>query len=254
MGEKICCQEQLHLCFVWVKRFVVKNLEPILQSTKGPLYPSLREECLRLKSSLWFWGLFSPYSLRWYLVPRYGGKKPGSLHTQHPRDRISLENSRYVHCLVDSICMFTKLPKMWLYLYLQGKVMYTVWNTEGPTRIRRRRSTVPENREREVGEERPDKSSGGGRGRNGGGNPNAHPYARFYRQDRAISRAAPSSSCQAPIRPDWRGKLDAGRRPQPGWRRPREREDAGKWFDPGNQTWAGCTERSWTGLWTASSG
>jgi hypothetical protein len=131
--------------------------------------------------------------------------------------------------------------------------MYTVRNTEG-TRIRRRRSTVPENREQEVGEERSNQSSGGGRGGNAGGNPNAHPRARFYHKDRAISRAAPSSSRQAPIRPGWQERLDAGRRPQPGWRRPREREDAGKWCGPGNQTWVGCTERSQMGLWTASSG
>jgi hypothetical protein len=30
-----------------------------------------------LKSSFLFWGLLEPYSLKWYLVPRKGGKKPG---------------------------------------------------------------------------------------------------------------------------------------------------------------------------------
>lgn len=51
-----------------------------------------------------------------------------------------------------------------------------------------------------------------------------------------------------------RGKLDARRWPQSGWRRSRERRDAGKWCDSGNQTWASCTERSRMGLWTALSG
>jgi hypothetical protein len=38
---------------------------------------TLREECLKLKSSLGFCGLLVPYSLRWYLVPLYGGRNPG---------------------------------------------------------------------------------------------------------------------------------------------------------------------------------
>jgi hypothetical protein len=78
---------------------------------------------------------------------------------------------------------------------------------------------MPENQAREVGEER---LYQGGRGGNGGGNPSTHPWVLFYRQDRVISRAAPASSRQAPIRLGWRGKLDVGRRPRMGRRRPGE--------------------------------
>ena len=38
---------------------------------------TLREECLRLNNSLAFSGLLAPYSLRWYLVPLYGGRNLG---------------------------------------------------------------------------------------------------------------------------------------------------------------------------------
>jgi hypothetical protein len=38
---------------------------------------TLREECLKLNNSLAFCGLLVPYSLRWYIVPLYGGRKPG---------------------------------------------------------------------------------------------------------------------------------------------------------------------------------
>jgi hypothetical protein len=41
------------------------------------LIVTLREGCLRLKSSLGFCGLLAPYSLRWYLMPLYGGRNPG---------------------------------------------------------------------------------------------------------------------------------------------------------------------------------
>jgi hypothetical protein len=38
---------------------------------------TLNEECLMLNSSLGLWGLLTPNSLRWYLVPLYGGRNLG---------------------------------------------------------------------------------------------------------------------------------------------------------------------------------
>ena len=55
---------------------------------------------------------------------------------------------------------------------------------------------------------------------NEGGNPNAHPRARW---DAPISRACASPSRQGAHRPRWRGKLASRRRPQPG-RRGKENE------------------------------
>jgi hypothetical protein len=52
-------------------------LNLFLRAPKALWTVTLREECLRLKSSLWFWGRFEPNSLKWYLVARNGGKNPG---------------------------------------------------------------------------------------------------------------------------------------------------------------------------------
>jgi hypothetical protein len=87
-----------------------------------------------------------------------------------------------------------------------------------------------------------------------GGNPSAHLSHALLCLHRAISRASPNSSHQAPSRPGWRGKLARGRRPRPGRRRGNARGSAGKWCESGNQTWASCTASSWMGLWTASYG
>jgi hypothetical protein len=38
---------------------------------------TLREECLKVNNSLAFCVLLVPYSLSWYLVPLYGGRKLG---------------------------------------------------------------------------------------------------------------------------------------------------------------------------------
>jgi hypothetical protein len=87
-----------------------------------------------------------------------------------------------------------------------------------------------------------------------GGNPSAQLPRALLCLHRAISRASPKSSCQAPSRPGWRGKLERGGRPRPEWRRGDARGGAGKWCESGNQTWASCTASSRMGLWTASYG
>jgi hypothetical protein len=87
-----------------------------------------------------------------------------------------------------------------------------------------------------------------------GGNPSAHLPRALLCLHRAISRASPKSSRQAPSRPDWRGKLARGGRPRPGWQRGNARGGAGKWCESGNQTWVSSTASSRMGLWTASCG
>jgi hypothetical protein len=90
--------------------------------------------------------------------------------------------------------------------------------------------------------------------RMGGGNPSAQLSRALLCLHRAISRASPKSSCQAPSRPGWQGKLERSGRPRPGRRRGDARGGAGKWCESGNQTWASCTTSSRMGLWTASNG
>jgi hypothetical protein len=87
-----------------------------------------------------------------------------------------------------------------------------------------------------------------------GGNPSAQLPRALLCLHRAISRASPKSSRQAPSRPGWRGKLERGGRPRLGRWRGDARGGAGKWCESGNQTWASCTASSRMGLWTASYG
>jgi len=57
-------QNKLYLGFVCEEGFVVTILNLFFKAPKALSTVTLREECLKLKSSLWFCGLFKPNSLK----------------------------------------------------------------------------------------------------------------------------------------------------------------------------------------------
>ena len=66
--------QQANTSFTWVlygwKGLLYNILNLFFSAPNALSTVTLKEECLRLKSSLGFCGLLTSYSLRWYLVPR----------------------------------------------------------------------------------------------------------------------------------------------------------------------------------------
>jgi hypothetical protein len=85
---------------------------------------------------------------------------------------------------------------------------------------------------------------------NGGGNPNAHPCARFYHRGAPIFCARASPSRQGAHCPRWRGKLASRRWPRSGWRG----EANEKIHQNDMTTWARCTKSYQMGLRMPPSG